>query len=189
MPLAFESQSHGTIAFGFFNIESDMLLLDQNFFFATDFCEVICDMLAVQDGVVSEFPLSAWLIEDSAGIGDLHGGISGTHYSGFIGETYKKYPFPEEAFKFKQQTRGFKTRDDFVKIILAFGTPIELILHQNHEMEWVTVGSYVFSQASFSQLLNYVIRGGYPGWLDDTAPDYVLKMQEAIALNRSSTHY
>jgi hypothetical protein len=26
MPLAFESLSHGTIAFGFFNIESDMLL-------------------------------------------------------------------------------------------------------------------------------------------------------------------
>jgi len=28
MPLAFESLSHGTIAFGFFNIESDMLLLE-----------------------------------------------------------------------------------------------------------------------------------------------------------------
>ena len=29
MPLAFESLSHGTIAFGFFNIESDLLLLDR----------------------------------------------------------------------------------------------------------------------------------------------------------------
>jgi hypothetical protein len=29
MPLAFESISHGTIAFGFFNIDSDMLLLEQ----------------------------------------------------------------------------------------------------------------------------------------------------------------
>ena len=28
MPLAFDSISHGSIAFGFFNIESDMLLLD-----------------------------------------------------------------------------------------------------------------------------------------------------------------
>jgi hypothetical protein len=34
MPLAFESLSHGTIAFGFFNIESDMLLLDRYFLFA-----------------------------------------------------------------------------------------------------------------------------------------------------------
>jgi hypothetical protein len=36
MPLAFESESHGTIAFGFFNIESDVLLLDRYFFFTTD---------------------------------------------------------------------------------------------------------------------------------------------------------
>ena len=34
MPLAFESLSHGTIAFGFFNIESDMLILDRYFLFA-----------------------------------------------------------------------------------------------------------------------------------------------------------
>jgi hypothetical protein len=33
MPLTFESISHGTIAFGFFNIDSDMLLLEKYFFF------------------------------------------------------------------------------------------------------------------------------------------------------------
>jgi hypothetical protein len=31
MPLAFDTLSHGKIAFGFFNIESDMLLLEQYF--------------------------------------------------------------------------------------------------------------------------------------------------------------
>lgn len=31
MPLAFDTLSHGTIAFGFFNIDSDMLLLEQYF--------------------------------------------------------------------------------------------------------------------------------------------------------------
>ena len=34
MPLAFKSLSHETIAFGFFNIESDMLILDRYFLFA-----------------------------------------------------------------------------------------------------------------------------------------------------------
>ena len=34
MPLAFESLSHGTVPFGFFNIDSDTLLLDRYFFFA-----------------------------------------------------------------------------------------------------------------------------------------------------------
>ena len=33
MPLTFDSLSHGKVAFGFFNIESDMLLLDHYFFF------------------------------------------------------------------------------------------------------------------------------------------------------------
>ena len=44
MPLSFESMSHGTIAFGFFNIESDMLLCDRYFFFADDFCVKIGQM-------------------------------------------------------------------------------------------------------------------------------------------------
>ena len=44
MPLSFHSLSHGTVAFGFFNIESDMLLLDRYFFFATDFCAHVSDL-------------------------------------------------------------------------------------------------------------------------------------------------
>ena len=44
MPLAFESMSHGTIVFGFFNIETDMLLLERYFIFGTDFCQLIEDM-------------------------------------------------------------------------------------------------------------------------------------------------
>ena len=39
MPIAFNSLSHGKVAFGFFNIESDMLLLEHDFFFSTVFCE------------------------------------------------------------------------------------------------------------------------------------------------------
>lgn len=41
MPLEFESLSHGRIAFGFFNIETDMILLNQYFLFAEDFCHSI----------------------------------------------------------------------------------------------------------------------------------------------------
>jgi hypothetical protein len=41
MPLAFESLSHGTIAFGFFNIDSDMLLLDHYCFTRASFHELI----------------------------------------------------------------------------------------------------------------------------------------------------
>jgi hypothetical protein len=39
MPISFPSKSHGRIPIGFFNIETDMLLMDRYFFFSTDFCE------------------------------------------------------------------------------------------------------------------------------------------------------
>ena len=44
MPLAFDSISHGSIAFGFFNIESDMLLCDHYFLFADEFCRYVEDI-------------------------------------------------------------------------------------------------------------------------------------------------
>lgn len=183
MPLAFESESHGTIAFGFFNIESDMLLLDRYFFFATDFCECVCNMANKKDGTESEFPLRAFEIKDSAAIGDLHGGIAGTHYSGFIGETYKRYPFPRDEIKFKQQTDGFKTRDEFAQMILEFGSHIDLVLYRDSETEQVSIGRYVFARQNFRRLIQYVIQGGFPRWQDDIAPDYVLKMQKTVNLD------
>ena len=180
MPLAFESESHGTIAFGFFNIESDMLLLDQYFFFATDFCDCVRRMVKEQAGTKNEFPFNAYVIQDAAGIGDLHGGIAGTHYSGFIGETYKRYPFPGDEKNFKQQTDGFKTRVEFVQMILEFGTHFDMVLSRDSKTERVSIGQYVFSQQNFRRLIHYVIQGGFPRWSDDVAPDYVLEMQEAV---------
>ena len=183
MPLAFKSESHGTIAFGFFNIESDMLLLDRYFFFASDFCELICKMTKEQDRAKNELPFQAYVINDHDSIGDLHGAIAGTRYSGFIGETYKKYPFPRDEKKFKQQTEGFRTRDDFVQIILKFGSPIDLVLCQNNNDEQVSISPYVFSQRIFSQLIEYVIQGGYPGWSDDVAPGYVVEMDQRCGVS------
>ena len=181
MPLAFESESHGTVAFGFFNIESDMLLLDRYFFFATDFCEAICKMIKEQSGVFDEVQFQAFVIENPVGIGDLHGGIAGTHFSGFLGETYKKHPFPSDPKEFKQQTEGFNTRDEFERMILDFGTVNDLLLHQERNKEQVSIGPYRFSRQTFSKLIQYVIRGGYPQWLNGIAPDYVNNMQKIIA--------
>ena len=43
MPISFYAKSHGRIPIGFFNIETDMLLMDCYFFFSTDFCEWIIE--------------------------------------------------------------------------------------------------------------------------------------------------
>ncbi len=178
MPLAFESESHGTITFGFFNIESDMLILDRHFFFASDFCLTICELIKEGEETTSGISLKGYMIETPAEIGDLHGGISGTHYSGFIGESYKRYPFPKSSVDFKQQTSGFKTRSVFEQMMQSFGSHYDLILELDNQKKQVKIGPYLFTQQNFSHLIQYVINGGYPGWSGDIAPDYVIKMDK-----------
>ena len=112
MPLAFESLSHGTIAFGFFNIESDMLLCDRYFFFAEDFCRNIADMADRGGDQVYQANWPVWLIEAADDIGDLMGAIHGVRYTGFIGELYCRYPFPRQPEEFKQNPAGPQTRSD-----------------------------------------------------------------------------
>ena len=111
MPLAFDSLSHGTIAFGFFNIESDMLLCDRYFFFAEDFCRNIADMADRGGDQDYQATWPVWLIETADDIGDLMGAIHGVRYTGFIGELYRRYPFPPQTEKFKQNPEGSRTRD------------------------------------------------------------------------------
>jgi hypothetical protein len=41
LPLEFHFLSHGRIAFGFFNIDTDLLLLEKYFFFAHFFCNAV----------------------------------------------------------------------------------------------------------------------------------------------------
>jgi len=178
VPLAFESESHGTIAFGFFNIYSDLLLLDHYFIFATDFCEAVCEFLTHKK---TEVTAPAYIIEDPAKIGDLHGAISGIRHTGFIGETYKSFPFPEDNKHFKQQTNGYKNKVVFEKMLLKFGSCTAMQLHRNKNNQQVTIDPFVFSPEYFSRLINYVIKGGYPQWLDGIAPDYVLKMKATIS--------
>jgi len=75
LPLAFESLSHGTIAFGFFNIETDMLLCDRYFLFADDFCTYLGDMV---ENAGEPFYRASWdvqAIEKAEDIGDLMGAI------------------------------------------------------------------------------------------------------------------
>ena len=50
MPLGFESTNRGEFAFGFFNIRSDMLLLDNRFFFATDLCASLAVLAGRREG-------------------------------------------------------------------------------------------------------------------------------------------
>lgn len=181
MPLAFESTSHGTIAFGFFNIESDMLLLERYFFFATDFCDRICAVAQAEGGRRVQTSWPAIEIPKVENIGDLMGAIHGVRYTGFIGETYRKFPFPRDHRDFKQNPAGEKNREYFDERAAGYGHRIELSLAIGDAQEKkAAIGEYEFDVAVFRDLLRYVWRGGYPRWKDETRPACVQVMKSRL---------
>ncbi|MGD2098330.1 MAG: hypothetical protein PVG35_12160 [Desulfobacterales bacterium] len=182
MPLAFESLSHGTIAFGFFNIDSDILLLEKYFFFGSEFCEHIVAMAKSVHANEYRARWPVYVIEDRAKIGDLMGAIHGTRYTGFIGELYRRYPFPKKPEAFKQKTMGFLSQAVVREMISGYAGNIQIPILADRRSGEVDIGGYKFRQHAFQQLIKYVWRGGYPGWQDDTRPEYVETMKANIEI-------
>ena len=180
MPLAFESISHGTIAFGFFNIDSDMLLLEQYFLFGSEFCQHISNMAENADEEQLKATWLVYTIEDRRQIGDLMGAIHGIRFSGFIGELYRRYPFPEEPEAFKQKPEGYLNQAVVREMISGYARQVPLPVEANHRTSEVDIGAYKFSRTTFQELITYVWQGGYPRWRDGIRPDYVLDMKTKI---------
>lgn len=182
MPLAFRSESHATVAFGFFNIDVDMLLLQNLFFFADDFCEAAASVLpSGEPGAQAGLP--GWRIEDPGKIGDLHGAIQGVNLAGFLGETYRLFPFPARPEDFKQSPEGDRNREPVRAAIDRFGTGETFPLLHDDAGD-VRIAEYIFSPSGFEALLDYVRAGGYPRWRDETPPAYVGRMDEALKRDR-----
>ncbi len=186
MPLAFESLSHGTVAFGFFNIDSDMLLLDRYFFFATDFCQYMGEIAAQGTLESTEQYWEVYHIADPLKIGDLMGAIHGVRFTGFIGELYKIFPFPEKEWEFKQKPEGVETQPVVADTISKYATPSRIPFTMNQGQTEISIGPYRFHRRGFQALLRYVWQGGYPRWRDEKRPDYVLKMKKCIDMSRAS---
>jgi len=185
MPLSFRSKSHGRIAFGFFNIESDMLLLENHFFFADDFCQLLMKMAEQDDAGQKKFEFKVYHISDPGKIGDLMGAIHGIRFVGFIGNLYTLFPFPEDPCAFKQNPDGCKTR----KIVTSHIEPVSVITTIFIEIQAdgkAKIGSYLFDRTVFHELIQYVWQGGYPLWKDEIRPDYVMQMKAGIQKSRNT---
>jgi hypothetical protein len=179
MPLEFESISHGRIAFGFFNIETDMVLLNHYFFFARDLCHCVVQA-AQKNEKTYEASWEVYQIENGADIGNLMGAIYGTDHRGFIGEVYKLFPFPREREGFKQKPEGFKTRPQIEELIQKYGRRITISFVIDQRDDKALIGEYVFSRTAFQELIKYVWVGGFPRWKDAIRPDYVMAMKGMI---------
>jgi len=180
MPLAFNSLSHGRVAFGFFNIESDMLLLEKYFLFATDFCRYVGDLNENFHKGGFQTKWQIYVIAAQAQIGDLMGAIHGVRHTGFIGDLYRQFPFPQNAESFKQKPDGYRNQAIVTEMISGYARQIRIPFKVGKRALKIEIGEYVFSRKDFQEMIKYVWRGGYPRWKDDIRPDYVSNMKAAI---------
>ena len=183
MPLSFPSTNHGNIAFGFFNIESDMLLLEHHFFFADQFCSWMCELSdSVDEGDIG-LSGPVFHIPDASDIGDLMGAIHGMHFTGFLGQIYRLFPFPVDPLLFKQNPQGYQTREMVTAEIQKFAKKEEMSIKLCQDGR-VQMGGYDFDVSVFHDLIRYVWQGGYPRWKDEVRPSYVLEMKTCIQDSR-----
>ncbi len=178
MPLSFDTKNHGEIAIGFFNIDTDMILIKNYFCFASDLCGWISGWAAVDDDL--ETTVEIYVIKKPENIGNLMGAISGTIFTGFIGEVYKIYPFPQKHEEFRQKPDGAQNRSVVEDIIQRFGKQEDIKIMISKGSGTITIGEYVFSKDQFHEVISYIWRGGMPKWKDGEEPEYVKTMMRSI---------
>jgi len=183
MPLGFPSLSHGDIAFGFFNVESDMLLLENIFFFADDFCAKVM-ALEQSSAAAPTLNWQVWQIPDRENMGDYRSFLGEKRDRGFWGEVYRHYPYPARPEEFHQKPEGWTTQPEVIRMISKYGAQQEIALGLDADREAVSIGAYRFSYPVFKQLILYVWVGGYPRWQDGKRPQYVIEMKERIAASK-----
>ncbi len=186
MPLLFRSLSHGEIPFGFFNIESDMIILGNYFLFASDFCENVSSMARSGPKEPRGFEWDIYLLED-ARIGNLMGAIAGVDLSGFIGEVYSHFPFPCDPDEFRQNPEGYRSRSLVEGIIRKYVPLSRAAVVVDSDRGTISIGEYLFSREGFHELLRYIWQGGYPKWKAGIRPDYVLSMRQTV--EESGDHF
>jgi hypothetical protein len=125
------------------------------------------------------------VIVNGADIGDLMGAIHGVRFSGFIGDVYKHYPFPDREEDFRQHPDGVSTQKEMSALIEKYSEARSVRVVVSEDGSEIAIGAYHFSRSEFHRLLDYVWLGGYPRWRDDVRPDYVRAMHDRLL---STTH-
>jgi len=151
MPLQFESISHGPIAFGFFNIETDIILLNQVFLFVNDFCSHLIECSESE----AEHHEARW-------------------------EVYQRFPFPAPREVFKQNLEGFGNRALIEKMVQKYSRQTSISFLADQRNERISIGQYIFSKSASYQLVNCIWVGGFPRWKDEIRPEYVVAMKKKL---------
>jgi hypothetical protein len=157
-----------------------MLLLENYFFFAPEFCTGVIKFAKSSNAEKFYCNRKGYIVRDREIIGDLTGAIHGIRFTGFIGEVYKVFPFPEDLKNFKQSPDGYKNRKIIEKIIVKYASSVEIPFSVNSNGHIFQIAEFQFTNEQFTQLINYVLQGGYPRWKENKMPDYVKKMKDIL---------
>jgi hypothetical protein len=184
VPLTFTSLSHGSIAFGFFHIETQMLLMENRFFWAEAFCNSLSLLSQSEPDTATRTSFSGYCMSSERQAGDLMAAIHGVRYTGFFGDLYRRCPFPKDPQPFKQKPIGQFSGAMVAKRILRYGSPCEIEMVVSAAGGEAAIGLYRFDRTEFQELIRYVWRGGYPRWQNEHRPGYVVRMQKAVESSR-----
>jgi len=154
-----------------------MFLINNHFIFASDLCHAIIDWTDGPDDLTTA--LQMYIIENPEDIGDLMGAIQGVVFTGFIGELYKSFPFPEKPEDFKQNQKGHQTKKEVEDIIKKFAHINEITIKISKIDQTISIGGIIFNRLQFHEVIAYIWRGGMPQWKNDIRPDYVNDMMRA----------
>ncbi|WP_455393072.1 hypothetical protein [[Eubacterium] cellulosolvens] len=160
-----------------------MILIHNYFIFASDFCNWLIEWTKGKGDLNTKKEI--YIIKDPKDIGDLMGAIGGLVFTGFIGEVYKKYPFPDKPGDFRQKPEGFKTRKNIEKIIKEYAAFERIEITSSKKGKTIAIGDYVFSSEHFHEVISYIWRGGMPKWRGNERPKYVKEMMKAVITSQN----
>ena len=180
MPLSFESTSHGPVAFGFFNIDVDLLLLDRSLFYADEFAAVVGQVAGATGEVAVEGSFPGHRAPDARSLGNTMGAIHGFDRGGLIGAIYERFPFPARPEDFRQDPEGAQNRGSVTDLLETWTSPVTHRLAVDPRARAVALAGVTFTWPWFRELVAYVWRGGYPRWRDERRPEYMVPMRRTV---------
>ncbi|NIQ39989.1 MAG: hypothetical protein GTN81_15600 [Proteobacteria bacterium] len=180
MPLGFQTLNRGIVAFGFFNVHTDLILLNNLFFFADRLCRAVRELARHDEIGDFRAKFDGYVIERPEDVGDLAGAIQGVRYEGFIGAIYENFPFPKTRRGFKQRPDGSTNRPTVERVIRSHAEKTEIPFLFTAKTSPVAIGDYHFDRRAFGELVSYIWDGGAPGWKNNKRPAYVIQMIREI---------
>jgi len=150
MPLAFNSLSHGEIAFGFFNTETDLLILDTYFVFASDFCQHVAILAEGPAGERVQTEWEVYVLREEQ-IGSLTAAVHGIDRRGLMGDVYRRFPLLPDVNALTQNPEGKKTRDIVTEMIERYEKARPIVTIVDSEGSTIEIGDYIADCTRFSR--------------------------------------